>query len=277
MNNFFDFIYEHDRLFIVIDNNNKVWFAANDIATIFEYKAPQKMIEKIVPDKYKKQFQHINIKNKIYSKKYQKKSMFLDEVGLFRLSIKSKQQKAVKLQEWITDVVLPKLRMGGTFELENKVTLLEKKIKKITKVNKQLLSELDYIRNIKYNPDTNIMYILKIATSYRGKKTICYKLGITDNLKKRITVYKTGNTKINLINSFKLKNLKASIVEKCAKSVLRYKELKKNNEIYCTNIKNIYSILQSCISSAEQLIGICHGCKQKIDIAKMKVHKICFN
>jgi hypothetical protein len=87
------------------------------------------------------------------------------------------------------------------------------------------------------------MYILKIETPYKGNKKICYKLGITDDLKKRLIKYKTGNPNVHLINTFKLKNLDVSIIEKCAKSVLKYKELKKN-EIYCTSIINIYKILQ---------------------------------
>ena len=64
MNSYFDFIFDHENIFIIIDNNDKVWFAGNDIAKILEYKAPQKIIEKYVPDRYKKQYQDIDINKK---------------------------------------------------------------------------------------------------------------------------------------------------------------------------------------------------------------------
>jgi prophage antirepressor-like protein len=277
MNSYFDFVFDHENLMIIIDNSHKVWFAANDIAIILGYKSPQKQIAKIIPHKYRKQYEDLNIHNKIYSRKYQNKTMFIDEVGLFRLSIKSKQPKAVKFQEWITDTVLPELRRKGTFELEKKVTKLEKRIKEITKTNKRMLSEIDYIRNIKYNPEDNIMYIIEVVTSYRGKKTKCYKLGITDDLKQRMATYKTGNTRVKLINSFKLENLDSKTVEHCAKATLKYRALKKNNEIYCTKLVNIYSIIQSCVSNIEELVGVCHGCKQKIKMGKFKKHLSCFD
>ena len=78
--NFHCALQRKENLFVVIDNHDK----------ILEYKAPQKIIEKSVPNKYKKQYQEINIDNKKYNKKYQNKTMFIDEIGLFRLSIKSK-------------------------------------------------------------------------------------------------------------------------------------------------------------------------------------------
>jgi anti-repressor protein len=116
MNNYFDFIFNHENLFIIIDNENKIWFSANDVAIILEYKAPQKAIEKFVPLKYKKQYEDINVNEKTYSKKYQKKSMFINEIGFFRLSMKSKQKKAAEFQEWITDIVLPQLRKEGSYQ-----------------------------------------------------------------------------------------------------------------------------------------------------------------
>ena len=77
MEKYFDFIFEHENLFIIVDNNDKTWFAANNVARILEYKAPQKVIEKFVPIKYKKQYQDIDVNSKNYNKKYQNKTMFI--------------------------------------------------------------------------------------------------------------------------------------------------------------------------------------------------------
>lgn len=152
MDRFFDYIFDHENIFIIIDNNDKIWFAGNDIATILEYKAPQKIIEKYVPTKYKKQYQDIDVNNKKYSKKYQNKSIFIDQIGLFRLSIKSKQPRAIEFQEWITDIVLSELRCDGFFQLQDKIIFLQEKLGKIKKINKNLLMENDYLRGNKKHP-----------------------------------------------------------------------------------------------------------------------------
>jgi prophage antirepressor-like protein len=275
MNKYFDFIFDHENLFVVMDNNDKIWFSGNDIAKILEYKAPQKIIEKFVPAKYKKQYQYIDIDNQKYTKKYQNKSMFIDEIGLFRLSIKSRQKKAIEFQEWITDEVLPELRREGNYYLQEKINILKNKLHKINKINNNLLIENDYLRGIKVDIKKNIMYIIRIKTTIRGKQKICYKLGITDNLKERMIRYRTGNPNLCLISYFKIKNLDAETIEKCAKSILKYRELKKNNEIFCTSLKNIYNLLQSCIDNGEEINGICHLCRQKINIKTLHNHRYC--
>lgn len=130
MDKYFDFIFEHENLFIIVDNDDKTWFAANDVASILEYKAPQRAIEKYVPTKYKKQYQNIDVDNKKYNKKYQNKSTFIDEIGLFRVSMNSKQEKAIKFQEWITDIVLPELKRTGVYKLKNQIKSLKEKMEK---------------------------------------------------------------------------------------------------------------------------------------------------
>ena len=118
------------------------------------------------------------------------------------------------------------------------------------------------------------MYIIKITTTIRGKKTICYKLGITDNLKERLRTYRTGNPNIDLISYFKIKGLEARTVENCMKSVLKFKKLKKDNEIFCTSLKNIYRLLQSCVLDGE-IEGYCHICDRHLTIKKLKKHINC--
>ena len=181
--------------------------------------------------------------------------------------MKSKQKKAIEFQEWITDVVLPQLREKGSFALENKIGDLEEKLRKSMKTNKNMKLEIDYLRGNKYILNgNNIMYIIKIITTIKGKKKICYKLGITDDIHIRLNTYRTGNPNVKLLSYFKIDNIDAKMVEDCAISLLKYKSLKKNNEIFCTSLKNIYELLQSCLSHGENLMGVCNSCKQKINI-----------
>lgn len=276
MNRFYDFIFEHENLYVIIDNTYKVWFAGNDIATILEYKAPKKIIETI-PKRYKQEYQDIDVNKKTYTKRYQKNSMFINEIGLFRLAIKSGQPKAVIFQEWITDEVLPGLREDGYYSLKERIEFLENKLGRIKKMNKNLLIENDYLRGVdeKYNDTINYMYIIRIITTRRGKEIVCYKLGLTDDLRHRMKTYRTGNPNIDLISYFKIQNLDAKTIEKCAKTILKYKELKKNNEIFCTSLKNIYNLLESCIENGEKIKGVCRSCHQRINVSMLHNHKYC--
>lgn len=87
--------------------------------------------------------------------------------------------------------------------------------------------------------------------------------------------YRTGNPNIDLLSYFIIENLDAVTVEDCVKSVLKFKELKKNNEIFCESLKNIYKLLESCIDN-DDVKGKCHSCKQKININTLYNHRHCF-
>ena len=131
-------LYDRQRIMTVVDSDNKVWFAANDIAIVLKYKRPQVMISKLVSSIYKKQFQDITTENKRYSRKYQNKSMFIDELGLIRLLNRSNRLGINKFRTWITDKILPELHKNGIFDLKKKVTILEKQVQKISKrINNQ--------------------------------------------------------------------------------------------------------------------------------------------
>lgn len=52
--------------------------------------------------------------------------MFIDEVELFRLSINSKQEKAIKFQEWIIDIVLPELKCSCIYQLKKNIMYIRK-------------------------------------------------------------------------------------------------------------------------------------------------------
>ena len=39
MNKYFDFIYNHVNLLILVDTHDDIWFCANDVARILEYRS----------------------------------------------------------------------------------------------------------------------------------------------------------------------------------------------------------------------------------------------
>lgn len=136
--------------------------------------------------------------------------------------------------------------------------------------------ENDYLRGSGIvTKEDNIMYILRVETTIRGNKKICYKLGITDDLQARLRTYRTGNPNTTLQCYFKIKNLDAEDVENCAKAALKYKALKKDNETFCTSLKIMQKVLQSCIENGELVKGVCKTCHQKININTIGEHDKC--
>lgn len=275
MENFFDFLYEHEHLYIVIDLSQKIWFNAMDIAKILAYRAPLKAVAKYVPAELKLPYEKINVPDKVYSKSYQRKSLFLDEAGLYRLIFKSRQANAKRFQNWVTDKLLPKIRMEGYYILRDKIELLQNKMKKIRNEKRMLLDEIDYLDNGKNygRPKYGFIYIIKVKTQHRGKSITCYKLGRTNDLKHRIRNYRTGNPNVKLVHYYPLEHVNSDIIELVSKAILKYSELKKNNEIYCTTLKNVYDVLDQTIGFIDHMSGTCGSCQKEMSGFQLRYHR----
>ena len=247
MNKYFDFIYNHVNLLILVDIYDDIWFCANDVARILEYRSPIKAINSLVPTDYKKKYNEISVTDKKYTKQYPENTFFINEIGLYRLSIRSKQPKAREFQDWITDVVLPSIRKEGIFRLE-------KKIKYMKKTNDALLREIDYLRGSKEIKKKGAVYILESPSIVRGKKKICYKLGMTKNIANRMRTYRTGNPNAKMVKIIYTDTLDPRAIERCGKAILKIKELKKNNEIFCTSLKGVEFVLNKCIEGYKKIM-----------------------
>ena len=90
--------------------NNQLWFLANDVCSILEYKNPRRAIE-------------LHCKEKGVTKWYtptkggNQEMIYINEPNLFRLIIKSKQAKAVKFEEWVMEDLLSTIRKTGSYSL----------------------------------------------------------------------------------------------------------------------------------------------------------------
>ena len=192
MKNLYNFIFNNDKkIKIIVDNKKKIWFVGNSIAKVLNYKAPVKAIQKFVPEKNKKEYGEIKVEEHKYTRDLQKNSTMIDEVGLFRLTLKSKQQVAIEFQNWLTDIVLPKLRETGQYELNDemktKIEVMLKKYDAIKKENSILIDKLEndpckyrgalYIKEVDYDDNTY------------------HKIGRYKNYKNRNSSYKTGQLK----------------------------------------------------------------------------------
>lgn len=90
--------------------NNQIWFLANDVCSILEYKNPRRAID-------------LHCKEKGVTKRYtltnggNQEMVYINEPNLFRLIIKSKQEKAVLFEEWVMEELLPTIRKTGSYSL----------------------------------------------------------------------------------------------------------------------------------------------------------------
>ena len=90
--------------------NNQIWFLANDVCSILEYKNPRRTIDS-------------HCKEKGVTKRYtltnggNQEMVYINEPNLFRLIIKSKQEKAVLFEEWVMEELLPTIRKTGSYSL----------------------------------------------------------------------------------------------------------------------------------------------------------------
>ena len=55
MDKLFEYIYVNVNISILEDDNKMLWFCANNVAEVLEYKAPKKAIQKYVLKNQKKQ------------------------------------------------------------------------------------------------------------------------------------------------------------------------------------------------------------------------------
>lgn len=91
--------YNNNEIVIVIDDDNMLWFYAKQIAKILEYKDPRRAIADIDLF-YKTTYEYIKNYSK-YKHNIQDHTVFINEAGLYELTMKSKKKKAIHFRKWI--------------------------------------------------------------------------------------------------------------------------------------------------------------------------------
>ena len=180
------FEYKKQKIYIIFDVNDDVWFRAKDIGDILKYVNMNDALK-----------QHVSLKNKTsYSKikhtqqrrhNEQPHSIYINEAGLYSLVLSSNLKAATIFREWVLEIVLPSLRKYGYYkitnnkEIESKIFMNE--INTLKKQNEKMKKEL---KKDKY-PNGGVVYVIK----YEENDIIAYRIGITYNLKSRNKVHNT--------------------------------------------------------------------------------------
>jgi prophage antirepressor-like protein len=236
-------IYNSNKIDYVIDNENNIWFKFTNISNLLKYKSSKDALRDLIDKENKKLLK--NIKLLIKSKDHPN-TVYINEKGIYSFLIKSRMKNAKEFQFWLINEVLPNLRKHGKYQLNKKIKLklknLNKKIKILEKNNKVLHNNMT--KN-KYPQGTHI-YIIE-----DDKK---YKIGYTDDLKKRLQTYNTG--KANKLEYVYYKKTKCGKeIEICLKAMLNKYIYKSNKEFYVCDVNIIIKKILNCIKIEKSCIN----------------------
>ena len=252
---FYDNILKFNNTDIVIlfDNINSIWFAYNNILKGVGYKNIKLQKNRIdIDDKYFDTYSNIFklSSNNIKNNNIQGHTKMISEAGLYLLLNKSNKPYAKQLLEKFFTEVLPSIRKTGEYKVNNADKLKLKKLtKKLELIQKeQSMKKLTTKQYTKYinTSKKGFIYILKVKILRAGIEKICYKIGYTSDLNKRLESYKTGHPDIELVYQENV-NVNKKQLEKCVLNLNILKRLSSNNEIICdSSLEDIINEIKDC-------------------------------
>lgn len=228
-----------------MDENMNTYFIANEIAKLFGYKDPNKIIAKLLEKKYKVSYSilkdDLNLNIKKNNKELHSMTIFLTESGLYKLVMKSKKEEAVKFQDWLVDDVLPKLRKTGQYKMNKEMRkLVDKLIEKNKKKNGMIKRLTNKLSERTYEENDQV-YIMEVE-SYDEK---LYKIGRSEDLNKRTKAYKTGRKSVNIVYNERCDDSK--LVENIIKYKLKSYRYEKNKELYNAPLESMIKTIKETI------------------------------
>jgi prophage antirepressor-like protein len=248
--------YGKNKIHVVIDNNDEIWFSAKDTAIALGYKNSKDAIIK-----------HVYIEDTIRLTKLKNISkqdihinhpmtVFINEAGLYSLVLRSNLKSAKKFKYWVTHDVLPTIRKYGSYKL--KQSYEKERIELIDKLN-YFMEENKLIKNdLKKNkyPNGAVVYVIDYSTKYES----IYRLGRTTDMKKRKKLYDTHM--IHKRNVVIMKETKDPIrLETCVRAMLYDHRYKDNKDFFICNLSIIKNAFSNCIKSIKLINNMKGGSK----------------
>lgn len=264
--------YNDKQVFIVLDINNNIWFKMKDILKVLDYSNARKAVQTIKIDrKYQQKYKYLSLYPSRGTSFIHSYTVFVNEAGLYQLLSNSTKPLASKFRDELFTSILPQIRQNGMYKLKendnNKLKRINQKL--ITKI-KKINEENNYYEDKHiYKPTTNsYIYILKKNIG-RYK---CYKIGYTDDIKKRILVYKTGKADIKIIFYIPI-IFNGEQTEKCIKNINRLHKLKKKTDDLCyLSLNALKNSINNCLLILKLHICKCTFCKKKFKFNKIDSH-----
>lgn len=233
--------YDDKDIVIVIDENVMLWFYAKQITKILNYKNSSNIINRFVNHTNKTTYDNIKQFSK-YKYNVQDHAIFINEAGLYELTLSSKKKIAKKFKDWIVSSVIPSIRKMGKYELNKDMKSEIKKLNDKLDKYKQKVKILENNQKKEKYPKGGYIYIIKPPHINND----LHKVGKTDkNLNKRLNTYNTSlPDKVVVIDKIKVKSPIA--VELCVKSFLHKYRYRNNKEYFKLSAKKIMKVIRWC-------------------------------
>ena len=246
------------EIIVLFDKSKNIWFSLSNILKALEYKTYRDEIKDIkLNDEYISTYSNIFTDNSLHNNKNNKNIKNVQphmkmnsEAGLYLLLNKSRKPYAQQLKNELYTKVLPSIRKTGEYKVDSVDKLKLKKLtKKLELIQKeQSMKKLTTKQYTKYinSSKKGFIYILKVKMLKDGIEKICYKIGYTSDLNKRLESYKTGHPDIELVHQENV-NVNKKQLEKCVLNLNILKRLSSNNEIICdSSLEEIKNEIKDC-------------------------------
>ena len=227
-------IFESIKISVIIDNDDKVWFCAKDVAESLEYKDPKIAIYENVEKDDKIKIEDINTNVNVERHPH---TIYMNESGLYSLALSSKMKKAKKFKHWVTSDVLPSIREFNCYKLKKKYNSmigdLNSQIQLLKKRNKKVRDDM---KTEEY-PKGSLFYVLDYTDDnedmVEGREKV-YRIGIAGDMKSRKSLYDT-----HMLHKKKAVIIEETVspeqIEICMKSALYKHRYKNKKDFYiCT-------------------------------------------
>jgi prophage antirepressor-like protein len=256
--------FEEKKITVIIDNDNNIWFNSIETAKALGYVYPSDTINANVDKSDKIKLADINIDFKIDKHPH---SIYLSESGLYSLMLTSRLKKAKKFKLWVTNEVLPSIRKYGFYKMKIKYEKDYKdilnKIDKLEKDNNHMKNDM---KKEKF-PKGGLVYIV----DYTDEQENAYRLGSTDDMKKRKKIYDTHTLhKKPVVYKKEIECLVK--LENCVRSLLYDYRYKNRKDFFICKLSKIKLAFKKCLSSMKCVNQ--NGGNNEIKLLKNKAKKI---
>jgi prophage antirepressor-like protein len=265
--------YNDNNIFIIIDIHNNIWFKIKDILKLLNYHNITKLNRIIGIDK-----------NNICTMKYiqlglyialpsnmQPSTVFVNEAGLYQLLSHSRKEMAVQFRNELFTNILPTIRKTGSYKMQetdnNKLKRLNQKLKDKMK---KLEEENNYYEDKHIYKPTNNSFVYIIKKDIGRKK--CYKIGYTDDIEKRLAVYRTSKPGMKIIYYIAI-IFDGKQTEDCIKNINKLHKMKNKTDDLCfLSLKLLKNSIADCLDIMKVHVCKCILCKKKLKINTIDKH-----
>jgi prophage antirepressor-like protein len=265
--------YNDKQIFILLDIDNNIWFKIKDILIILGYYNITKINRLTRLDKkYICKFKYIKVGSSTAPPfNMQPNTQFINESGLYQILSHSKKKLAEKFRDELFINILPSIRKTGSYKMsKNNNDKLKKLNEKLVIKIKKIKEENNYYEDKHIYKPTKKSYIYILQKNIGRKK--CFKIGYSNNIKKRMLVYKTGKSNIELIYYISI-IFDGKQTEECIKNINKIHKLKNKTDDLCyLSLLQLKESIKDCLDKFTNHICKCVHCKKKLKFKNIDLH-----